>query len=456
MREGQRRGGRSPLFKMIAAAAWAGVLTGAPAAWGQAAQPTQSQYEDLLKKVEQLQSRLNDVEKRESSPSTAEVDQTVRQVLSDADRHSQLLADGTAFTAGYDPKKGFIVQSEDGRFTLRPSVQFQFRYTANFNQAGSDDTQAGFEVRRARFRFDGNVLSPDLTYSFVWDTNRAGGAVSLLDAWFQYRFAPQWAVKAGQFKESVFHERDISGYSQIAVDRTLVDAVLGGNLTDRVQGVSLIYGGTKDNNVRAEIAYHDGANSKNTNFQDSGVSFGAGGRVEYKFFGDWADYKDFTAKGIKEPLLIIGAGADFTQRDTGDTALTSADVQWKDPSGWSVYGAIHANYIDPRNTANDDNRVDWGAIAQVAYLFSPKWEAFGRYDIIGLDQSIASGEDTFSEITIGLNHYLGENGSAGHRAKITVDVSYLPDGSPSTQTQVGSFAGGEGQLIARAQFQLLL
>ena len=118
---------------------------------------------------------------------------------------------------------------------------------SNFEEGGKhdgddDNFQNGFEVRRARFRFDGNVFSPKFTYSFVWDTNRANGNVALLDAWGQYAFAKEWAVKAGQFKESVFHERDVSGYQQLAVDRSLNDALLGGNLTDRVQGVALVYG----------------------------------------------------------------------------------------------------------------------------------------------------------------------------------------------------------------------
>lgn len=420
------------------------------------AAPSEPSYDELRQQVHDLQSRIEKIEKRSDGPSAAEVDRTVRDVLANADGRSQLLSDGTSFTAGYDPKKGFVIQSEDGRFSLRPGIQLQFRYAANFNETGSDD-EAGFEVRRARFRFDGNVISPDLTYSFVWDTNRGGGVVSLLDAWAQYRFAPQWAVKIGQFKESVFHERDLSGYSQLAVDRTLVDQVLGGNLTDRVQGVSLIYGGTKDNAVRAEIAYHDGANSKNTNFQDGPVSFGAGGRFEYKFDGDWADYKDFTAKGTKKTLLVAGIGADFTQRDTADTVLTTADLQWKGPGGLALYGAVHGNYTDLRTpTAADGSLVDWGAIAQASYLFNPAWEVFARYDIVALDQALAGGEDTFSEITVGLNHYLGDEGNAIHRAKVTLDFSYLPDGSPSAQTGIDVLAGNEAQFVVRAQFQLLI
>ena len=72
-------------------------------------------------------------------------------------------------------------------------------------------------VTKANVYFDGNVISPKLTYSFVWDTNRANGNVTLLDSWAQYQFNPDWALKAGQFKASWAHERDVSGQTA-AVD----------------------------------------------------------------------------------------------------------------------------------------------------------------------------------------------------------------------------------------------
>lgn len=431
-------------------------LAAIAALWGADVTAAEPSYDELRQQVQQLQSRLDALETRQTAttgPTSAEVDRTVRGVIADADRRSQLLSSGDV-TAGYD-NKGAFLRSQDGAFLLRPALQFQFRYVNNYNDAAKDESEDGFEVRRARFRFDGNVLSPDLTYSFVWDTNRGTGAVSLLDAWAQYRFAPQWVVKVGQFKESVFHERDISGYSQLAVDRSLTDAVLGGNLTDRVQGVSLIYGGTKDNPVRAEVAFHDGANSKNTDFRDAnGEHWGAGGRVEYKFFGDWNDYKDFTAKGSKENLLVAGAGVDYTERDGAATALPTADVQFEGLAGWSLYGALHGAYTNARG-GSDNESFDWGALAQVGYLLTDQLELFGRYDLIHLDSANANGDD-FNEITVGLNYYLGEHGSAIHRAKITIDATYLPDGAPSNQTQAGVLAGGDDQFVFRAQFQLLI
>lgn len=421
-------------------------------------------YDELKQQVQSLQSRLEQVEARSTTLSAQQVDATVERVLRDAEQRSKLLAVEGGFTAGYD--RGFFIKSDDGNYSLRPGLLFQYRAITNHRSDGDDDTQHGFEVRRLRPRFDGNFLTPDLTYSFVLDAARSGGSVTLLDAWAQWRFAPQWAVKVGQFRESWTHEGDVSDNQQLTVERSLLDTLLGGNQVERVQGASLIYGGTKDDSVRAEVTYHDGALSKNTDFRDAqpGASagdpptfisnFGFGGRVEYKVFGDWANYRDFSAKGNKEDLLIVGAGIDWSQVGDTDTYRYTVDAQWENTTGWNVYGALLGVCTD---IDGDTNRFDWGGIVQAGYLINPAWEVFARYDLIQLDDDFVAPEDLFNEFTVGVNYFLGENGAAGHRAKITVDLIYLPDGAPSNQTGTGVLTNpGEDEFVLRGQFQLVL
>jgi hypothetical protein len=433
-----------------------------------AAEPT---YQELLEENQQLKARI-EADAARPTLNTQDVDATVRSVLHDADLHSQYLA-AQPGVAGWD--NGFYIGSEDGNYLLKPGVQVQFRNVTTLRQdaknGDSEDGQNGFEFRRLYFRFDGNAITKDLTYSFSWEANRAGGNVSLLDAFVKYHFTDHWAVRAGQFKDPVQHARILPPYNELAVETSLVETLIGGGLTDRVQGVSLIYGDyAKDTPLYAEVAFHDGANSRNTDFRDVvpnatvglpptfQANYGFAGRVEYKLFGDWKDYRDFTAKGAKTDLLVLGAGADYTQRDNADQYLPTADIQWKSPTGWAAYGAFFARVIEARNTTNSNTRFDWGAQGQISYLFTPAWEVFGRYDITKFDDDFVSAgaEDTFHEITAGVNYYLGRDGSAVHKAKITVDVGYLPNGSPSDQTGVGALAGTESQFIIRGQFTFQL
>lgn len=410
-----------------------------------AAEPTS---EELQARVRELETRIASLETK-TDRATEEKSATIDRLLRDAERRSQLLSAGGQLTAGYD--KGFFIRSEDGSFVLRPGVQFQFRGVSNTTE--DDGTEDGFEVRRIRFKFDGNVLSPDLTYSFEWDTNRSGGAPALLAAFAQYRFAPEWAVKVGQFKQSFSHENDVSFTNQLAAEISLVDTLLGGGVTGYVQGVSAIYGGTKENPIRFELSLNDGANSRNTDFRDTGGSnFGAGARVEYKPFGNWSDYKDFTARDTKSNLLVFGAGAFLTQNGDLDAVLTTADVQWKSSQGLSLYGALTGNFLD---TAASGQRFDWGALAQIGYAVNRQWEVFGRYSVVLLDSDFTA-NDTLNEITVGVNYYLGKDGSAGHRAKITLDVGYLPDGAPTGQTGLGYLTSTEEEFVVRGQLILQL
>jgi hypothetical protein len=94
---------------------------------------------------------------------------------------------------------------------------------------------------------------------------------------------------------------------------------------------------------------------------------------------------------------------------------------------------------------------DWGGIAQVSYLLpDQKVEPFARYDYVWFDNAFAGTEHAMHEITVGVNRYF-----AGHNAKFTLDVTYLPNGAPGD--------GGADVLVStstewllRAQFQLLL
>ena len=430
-----------------------------------AAEPS---YEELQRKVQELEQKVSRIEQEQSRDSAA-VANTIDSILRDADQRSQLLQAGTGVTAGYD--NGFFIQSADGSFLLKPSVNAQFRNVTTFRQdaesgGDADDIQNGFEWRRLRFRFDGNAFSKDFTYSFVWDTARQGGAVSLLDAWGQYQFNDDWALKFGQFKASVFQERNVSGFSQLAVERSIVDAFIAGNTIDRVQGVALIYGGRTDDAFRAEFAFHDGANSRNTNFQDTfdttvppdGVDdrpdWGTSGRIEWKAFGDWRAYRDFSAVGNKDSLLVVAAGGDFTDGPTTDTLAGTIDAQWEH-GPWAVFGGL---FVRHRDVDDLDDFTDYGALAQVGYLVNPAWELFGRYDVVAFDDDgVAAGiEDTYNEITVGVNYFLGPDGAYKHRAKISLDLTYLPDGAPAAQDAQGILATQEDEWVLRTQFQLIL
>src|SRR5262249_7390366 len=125
----------------------------------------------------------------------------------------------------------------------------------------------------------------------------------------------------------------------------------------------------------------------------------------------------------------------------------TVDAQWKNSNGLAIYGEYLASYIN--DDGADSSTYNWALLAQAGYLLNEKWEVFGRYDYTHLD---VSGSDEFCELTLGVNWYAYGN----HNCKFTVDLTYLPNGSPSDQAGLGILAGGDTQVLLRGQFQLVL
>lgn len=409
-------------------------------------------------KIEQLEAKIAQLEARQATNS-ADLAATVDSVLRDAEKRSQLLATSGDSSAGYD--NGFFIRAGDA-WVIRPGAQFQFRYVANWRDEVDEDVdedfsegwEDGFEVRRMKFSLEGVAFTKDMTYKFCWATEREGGSLLLEDAWVKYMFSDDYGVRAGQFKNPVFHEELTSSKYQMAVDRSLLNEELGGGTSDWTQGVGLIYGNyAKTNPLYGEIVFTDGSASENTNFTEHTYDFGVAARVEWKAMGDWKSYRDFTAMGNKEDLFVLGAGGAWDQSGDMDRFLGTVDMQWETAGGLGVYGAGLIEYFD-----TDEEVTNWGVIAQVSYLMNPQWELFGRGDAIFYDFDQVAGEDTFYELTLGVNYYLGTNGSAGHRAKITVDATWLPSGTPGGHSGIGILGQetDEDQVIIRGQFQLLI
>src|SRR5262249_20298202 len=130
-----------------------------------ASEPT---TKELLDQIRQLQNKVEQLEAKQSQ-SSAEVAATVDKIVADANRRSQLLVTDSNLVGGWnDKKQQFYLASEDGNFYFHPIAILQFRGNVNYREdakaSGDSSTEEGFEVRRAKLGFDGNVFTKDLTY----------------------------------------------------------------------------------------------------------------------------------------------------------------------------------------------------------------------------------------------------------------------------------------------------
>jgi Phosphate-selective porin O and P len=452
-----------------------------------AAAPAQPTVAQLEAQVQSLQAKV-DALQADQSQADADRAAEIKQVLADADAQSELVS-------GYDPNVGFVLRSGDGMFSFHPGVVLDIREMTSYRseipaKGGGEtdktgyDTQSGFDLTRARFTADGN-FGKQVTYFFQVDADQ-GSPVTLLDAYATYHFDNSpFAVKAGQFKDPLFHERNLSEANLLAVDRSLVEDLLGGGETSRVQGVSLMY---DQDRLRAQLVIHDGYDSINTKFFDAGgigagsvgggagvtpTDYGVSGRGEYLAIGDrsakfnpFSEYDGgFTALGDTQDILVLGGGYDYSQAGDNDVIFHTLDAQYDTTCGLSVYGAYLGTYRDLHSVQGATtgkpsvpagNFYDPGALIQAAYLLNPRLEPFIRYDYTYLDGNSVSafdlGKNTAQEFTVGANYYLYKQ-----HVKFTVDGSWLPDGAPTDEDALGILEdSGHNEFVLRAQFQLAI
>ena len=482
--------GRKPLAAAaILSAAIAGTCT-----WAKAAPPTtQPQQTDVAQELQALRARIDQLEKqqKEQEIKQAEAQQqaTTNSVMTDAEHRSHLL-DETGFIAGYKDGR-FFLGSEDGNFMLRPWLHFQFRLIGNNRQDAKghdqDNTDIGFEVRRARFGLDGNMFSPDFTYFFNWATARAssnivtsnstttvsnslGGVPILEEAWVKYNFHnTPWYIKAGQIKDPLLHDQIVSSRYQQSSERSLTaDTFANGDAF--TEGVTGIF--DPKTWFRAEAGVNHGMRSANTSFQDpptNAYDFGVAGRAEFKMFGRWQDYAQIGAVDTKEDLLVFGVGCDSSQHMHATQTVAVADVMYARPTGINTYGAFVDRYTNsnfgfqtqsatgatitapPANVLNTPTN-EYSILGQVGYKIDQHFEPFGRYEYIHVAGTPAGSVNYFSDITAGVNWYF-----VGHRAKLTAQVQYLPKGIPYSDTPSDLLANnGHTEIVGTLQFQLLL
>ena len=385
----------------------------------------------------------------------------------------------------------------------------------SFNNQGVSKTAYGFEVRRAKLEFSGHVVDPSWQYAvtlayqqfFGSNTNSAqanfpggggvnqgdgtAGGVGLENAYIKKDFGNGFSVQMGQFKSPFLKEYLVSSKYQLAAERSLVSTLF---TTGWTQGVQLNW---NNDNLRWMVSYNDGGNNANlgsisgtdVNAADNtGVGFAQWaftGRVEFMVSGNWAQFDDFSSMRGEASGLLIGGGINWQrggqQGDTqqvpsngnseGEFFSWTIDATW-DLGGASLYGAwvMNTSYSLPNN---QDDINSYGIVVQGGYFITDAVELFGRWEwmcIANNDSQNVTGTNVTANTannasvnnigTVGANWYL-----AGKNVKLTTDfgISWNPvtfqqglygqDIAGADYRTEGSTGGG--QLVARAQLQLL-
>ena len=395
-----------------------------------------TEIQSLKARLEQLENQQKQAEQhRQEAEQKLDAKVTADQLSHDATNADNHFLTAEGFTAGYSDGR-FVVQSADGNFTWRPWLHFQFRDVVEdrADRLGkgshiSDEVDNGFEARRMRFGFDGNMWSPDFTYFFNWTTSRASGNTSvsgarrrhggsvtasnnlggvpvLEEAWLAYHIpTTSWSVKLGQQHDPIIHEELTSSRYRHSAEISLTgDIFVNGDAF--CEGAFLIYDAHR--NLRVEAGVNHGMRSANTNFLDypnnggfNAFDYGIAGRAEWKFFGRWKDYGQVGAVDTKEPLLVVGVGGDYSERGRDGQAVAATDAMYADQHGLMLYGEFVDRYTthnfgaytqsgagasiitpDPAVAGKPTN--EYSILMEGGYIIDHRIEPFARYEFMHL------------------------------------------------------------------------
>ncbi len=389
----------------------------------------------------------------------------VADMLADADGRTSLLAANAGHQDG-----NFFISSDDGGYNLSIYGLIQFRYLMNFRDedSTSNEFEPGFQAARTKIGAKGNIVNKDWSYNVLGNFDRADGSFGLQDAYVEYKLPNGLRVRWGQFKLPLLREELVDDQYQLAVDRSVVNAVF---TQGRSQGIALLCTSSWCN---TGLAFSDGLNSANTDFTAPAgggltptgeADWAVTGRIEFLFAGAKKDLRDFTAPQGTPFGALVGLAGHYQQSpNTSAAGDTDRDLfeytidGTLEGDGWNAFGAFVGRWDNFRTAGVDSDFNDFGAVVQGGIRVAANTELFGRWDGLFLDSDRGTMEDNFHFLTVGVNQYI-----AGQAAKFTGDIVFALDETPDLvglgvlpNTGVGLLGDTEsGEVVVRLQFQLL-
>ncbi len=423
----------------------------------QPVEPPQADHAALIRRLEAIESRIDVLESGRGADHitarrAAEIRAMVSDVLAEAEVRTAMLAED--LTAGWDD--GFFIQSPDGDFRLELTGQIQVRFVWNRrHDPPGQDTTEGTEIRRAKIKLDGHLITPELGYT-VGLAKRSRSSEFVLQSFnIRYRLSQQLTALIGRARPPLLREEQISSKRQLAVERSLVARAFR---QTRTVGAMMRY---RTDRVRLAVGVLDGGVGNLDPSEadpDAGVPgddrWRASTRLEYLFTGRWKDLDDFTSFPGERPLVAIGAGLQYQWEDLFDPALNDTQlIRWTADLTVDLGGAnFFVAYVGSRTDQDNDPTLNQlGVVIQGGVFIGEAWELFGRYEYG--DDDMPGG--LLSVVTAGFNRYFAE-----HALKLTADVGYGFKPVADFWASLGAGwledePGESGQIVVRVQIQLL-
>ncbi len=369
---------------------------------------------------------------------------------------SQYSVDQTSFGKGL---LNYVASDSSFSVKFAPRMQARYEVSSNFSNDKLSPVDHSFLIRRARFKFDGWALNPNIVYKmeFGLSNNDMSGADQytknspryILDAVIKWKFAKNWELWAGQTKMPGNVERVVSSGDLQLIDRSLLNKyfTLDRDMGFQLRHKSKVFGKMV---TKEKIAITQGEGRNIATGNEGGLQYTA--RFEWLPFGEFAKKGDYVQAAIyreESPKLMLTYTYNFnnkavkTQSAMGkymtipNASLYQTDITSQFIDGMFKYKGISAMWewakrktADP--IAKDELGVKTGSTvidgnsfnSQLGIFVNNKVELVGRYTQVNFEKY--SGIKNLNQYTLGISKYI-----SGHKLKVQADLSYTEtEGQP--------------------------
>jgi len=392
------------------------------------------QNNDLQAQIAELQAQVAQLKGGQwlTEQRAAEIRGIVTDVLADSETRSSLQG---AAGSGYNG--GFFLSSADGNFSMKINVLEQIRYTYNNQDVGNENV-SGFENKRTRLSFGGNMVDSSWSYKLAYylgysNSNEDFGAGELSDASVSKDMGNGMSLTVGQFKLPFSAEYGMDvGHLQFN-DYSVVSTSMGPGYG---QGLMLGYNADA---FRVGVAYVNALNTANESWGSvQADNWAFTGRAEFKFSGDWAQFNDGQSWKGEGMGAKVGAGFAAADSNVADSTPTRFTID-----GTVDFGGANLTAAYFMSDADDGSADQNGFTLAGGVFVTDDFEVALRYE----NASDLFAND-YSTLEFGGNWYVSKNS-----AKVGLALGYALDQIPAGLESSGWIDSGadDGEWYLQAQ-----
>jgi hypothetical protein len=365
----------------------------------------------------------------------SEIRGIVTDVLADADTRASLQGSGAG--AGYDG--GFFLSSADGNYSMKINVLQQIRWSYNDDDSAvGEDQSFGFENKRTRLTFSGNMVDSTWSYKVAYYLGYSNSAENfgegeLADVWVSKDFGNGFSMYVGQFKLPFGGE-----YGTDAGNLQFTDYSVAATVSGPGYGQGLMLGYSADM-FRVFGAYVNGLGEANEAWANGSPStdWAFSARGEFKLAGNWSQFNDAQSWKGEEFGAVIGAGYAVQRDDNADTTPWNFTLDAALEFGGANIGAAYF-------MTDDDAGGELNAFTVSGGVFvADDIELIARFENIDVD-----GGPELNTLTGGANWYFAKN-----TAKLTAEFGYAFDAIFTGDATYANWVEStdDGQWVIRGQ-----